>query len=124
MRQLTAIAAFVSSIGAVRISVTHVIQVDAQSSLALEFQVRTLRNGLNSRKEKRLREAQEREFFHPVRTIRQTVVTQVVLMNFSSPGQSEESSLFARSVLTTLAVYYTVFSNERNEEKEINIYTV
>ena len=51
MRQLTAITAFVSSIGAVRMSVTHVIQVDAVSTLALESRVRTIGNSLNFRQE-------------------------------------------------------------------------
>ena len=45
------LAAFVSSIGAVRMSVTHVIQVEAVSTLALELRIRTFRNSLNSRQE-------------------------------------------------------------------------
>jgi hypothetical protein len=71
---LTAVATSICSIWKVRMSSTHVIQVDAVSTFPLELRIRTIRNCPSSRQEPcRLRGAQCWELIRTVRTIRQTV---------------------------------------------------
>ena len=126
MRQLTAVAAFVSSIGTVRMSVTHVTQVEAVSTLALELRIRTIRNSPSSRQERcRLRGAQRRKLIRTVRTIRQTVADPRRVDEFQLARTAEESSMLARRtsflVFTKHAVEFTVAPDKLNFKK--NEYT-
>jgi len=119
MRQLTAIAAFVGSIGAVRVSVTHIIHVDAVSTLALELRIRTIRNSPDSRQERRrLRRAQGRKLIRTVRTIRQTVADPGRVDEFQFTRTTENSSMFARRasffILTKHAVEFTVAPDKQD----------
>ena len=119
MKQLTAIAPFVGSIGAVRISVTDVSQVDAVSTLALELRIRTVRNSPSFRQERcRLRGAQGRKLIRTIRTIRQTVADPGRVDEFQFTRTTENSSMFARRasffILTKHAVEFTVAPDKQN----------
>jgi hypothetical protein len=113
MRQLTVIAAFVSSIGTFGMSLTHVTQVDAVSTLALELRIRKIRNSPNSRQEpRRLRGAQCRKLIRTLRTTRQAVANPGRVDEFQLSRTAEDSSMFARRtsflVFTKHAVEFTV----------------